>query len=552
MLFFNNFSLANKDTGIQASKQPSLTSQISVEIMCSPELMNLTKNWASEYEKLNPDVNIAINNYSDEGMKTGKYLGIISNRVVSSLNETGIWRMTIGRDAIVPLINSRNPILIELASRGISQEEFKEIITGPANQEWESLIKSSKSAAIHFYNLENTVINEGLSDFAKADKANIKGIKVNSAAELIAAIQNDIYAIGFCRLSDAMDVSTKQILENIVLLPIDKNGNGRIDSFEKIYKNPETFSRGVWVGKYPHTLCGSIYAISQEKPTDKSELAFLEWILEDGQQFMDQNGYIVLANPERISNIDLLTGVETLPIPDSKTGNASIWLLILIPVIIAGLLVTAVVSYQKKNRSVDISHDVHISAALNEDAVEAPYGLYFDKTHTWAFMEKNGIVKIGIDDFLQHVTGTISKIKMRQIGEKIRKGDKILTLIKDGKQLNIYAPVSGTIKEQNKALETDASILNSSPYSDGWVYMLEPKNWMREIEFLFMGDKTKKWLKEEFTRLKEYFSSSARSNSSVYAHIVLQDGGEITDNVLADLAPEIWEDFQTKFIDTSR
>ena len=552
MLFFNNFSLANKDTGIQASKQPSLTSQISVEIMCSPELMNLTKNWASEYEKLNPDVNIAINNYSDEGMKTGKYLGIISNRVVSSLNETGIWRMTIGRDAIVPLINSRNPILIELASRGISQEEFKEIITGPANQEWESLIKSSKSAAIHFYNLENTVINEGLSDFAKADKANIKGIKVNSAAELIAAIQNDIYAIGFCRLSDAMDVSTKQILENIVLLPIDKNGNGRIDSFEKIYKNSETFSRGVWVGKYPHTLCGSIYAISQEKPTDKSELAFLEWILEDGQQFMDQNGYIVLANPERISNIDLLTGVETLPIPDSKTGNASIWLLILIPVIIAGLLVTAVVSYQKKNRSVDISHDVHISAALNEDAVEAPYGLYFDKTHTWAFMEKNGIVKIGIDDFLQHVTGTISKIKMRQIGEKIRKGDKILTLIKDGKQLNIYAPVSGTIKEQNKALETDASILNSSPYSDGWVYMLEPKNWMREIEFLFMGDKTKKWLKEEFTRLKEYFSSSARSNSSVYAHIVLQDGGEITDNVLADLAPEIWEDFQTKFIDTSR
>ncbi len=42
------------------------------------------------------------------------------------------------------------------------------------------------------------------------------------------------------------------------------------------------------------------------------------------------------------------------------------------------------------------------------------------------------------------------------------------------------------------------------------------------------------------------------SNNAVYNHVVLQDGGELKDNVLADLGPEVWEEFQTKFIDPSK
>jgi glycine cleavage system H lipoate-binding protein len=196
--------------------------------------------------------------------------------------------------------------------------------------------------------------------------------------------------------------------------------------------------------------------------------------------------------------------------------------------------------------------DINLVPVLNEDMLAAPKGLYFDKTHTWAFMEKDGMVKVGIDDFLQHITGTITRIKMKETGEKVRKGEKILTLIQDGKQLNIYSPISGVIREQNKILVANASSINSSPYSHGWVYLIEPKNWVREIQFLFMGEKYKEWLSDEFTRLKDFFAATVKTNTAVYAHIVLQDGGELTDNVLADLGPEVWEDFQTHFIDPSK
>jgi hypothetical protein len=67
-----------------------------------------------------------------------------------------------------------------------------------------------------------------------------------------------------------------------------------------------------------------------------------------------------------------------------------------------------------------------------------------------------------------------------------------------------------------------------------------------------MGDKYAEWLRDEFMRLKDFITDSVKSNSHAYAHVIIQDGGELTDNVLADLDPKIWEDFQTRFIDVSR
>jgi glycine cleavage system H lipoate-binding protein len=339
---------------------------------------------------------------------------------------------------------------------------------------------------------------------------------------------------------------------DISLLPVDKNSNGRIDNFENIYKSPDTFSRGVWVGKYPGTLCGSIYAIASVKPEEKNTLAFLTWVIADGSLFLNTNGYNDLTSSEKLSNLNILMNTEITSSDTNSAATSYLWIIVLMVIVIAGVITAAVISILKKEKSTVSLPWVQIIPVLNENLIAAPKGLYFDKTHTWAFMEKDGIVKVGIDDFLQHITGTLTKIKMKETGEKVRKGEKILSIIRNGKQLNIYAPVSGIIREKNQRLLIDSSIVNTSPYSEGWVYMIEPKNWIRETEFMFMGEKYKEWLKDEFKRLKDFFAVSVMSDNTVYKQIILQDGGELSDNVLADLSPEVWENFQTSFIDTSK
>jgi len=189
---------------------------------------------------------------------------------------------------------------------------------------------------------------------------------------------------------------------------------------------------------------------------------------------------------------------------------------------------------------------------FNEASVNVPKGIFFDRTHTWAFMEKNGLLKVGVDDFLLHITSPLNRVKMKNPGEKIRKGEALVSVIQNGKLLTLYAPVSGIIKSVNNELENDSSLINSSPYGDGWIYAIEPSNWLKEMQLLFMDDKYKDWLKAEFSRLKDFLAIEWKSDNAAFVPITLQDGGELKDHLLSDFGPEIWEEFQTKFIDTSR
>ena len=141
---------------------------------------------------------------------------------------------------------------------------------------------------------------------------------------------------------------------------------------------------------------------------------------------------------------------------------------------------------------------------------------------------------------------------MKDPGVMVKKGEKIFSIIQNGKQITIHSPVSGRIKAQNEILATNGSAINNSPYEDGWIYLIEPSNWIRETQFMIMAERYSEWLRYEFTRLKDFFSISLRANKTEYAHVVLQDGGNIHDNILAEFGPEVWEDFQTNFIEASK
>jgi len=521
-------------------------------IMSSPDLSNLTSIWVREFNMLNSTVNITTGDFTNNRNEAGNNLCIISDEYPVVVNDETKWKIVIGHDALVPVINAKNPMLEEICRQGISARVLSVLISDRDKMNWATIISGGQNATAKIYIIDNESDKASIADFTKTAPSSINAIALANSADLISAVQNDIFAIGFCKLKDIRNGNTNELAGNIRLLPIDKNSNGRIDNFENIYKTPETFSRGVWIGKYPNALCGSIYAISTAKPTDKNAVAFLTWVVTDGGKYLSANGYNDLASAERLSNLKLLTDSEITSAEVNNASTSYLWVIILLALAVAGVIIVTVTGLLKKEKSTVAYGNIQIITALNENIISAPKGLYYDKTHTWAFMETDGTVKVGIDDFLQHITGTLTKVKMKEPGEKVRKGEKILTIIREGKQLNIYAPVSGIIREKNHRLLTDSSIINSSPYSEGWVYLLEPGNWTREIQFLFIGEKYKEWLRDEFKRLRDFFTVSVMSDSSVYEHIILQDGGELSDNILADLSPEVWENFQNDFIDTSR
>jgi len=528
----------------------------SLKIFSTPDLYNLSIKWAEEYNKVYPDKKIKVVTVSDTKLVSSLIEkgnnGFVSSAYYSEVNSESLWKVIVGHDVIVPVINSKNPYLNEISQHGISPEALASFLNNKDSKNWGTLMKNNQNSPVHYYWINDESVSKGLAGFLKTDPTKQEGIKVENGESMIAAIQKDPLAIGFCKMVNIIDFNKQTIAENIKLLPLDRNGNGMIDYNEKIYDDFNGFSRGVWIGKYPKTLFSNIYSVSLNPPNNETEIAFMKWVLTDGQQFLYNNGYTDLLASERLSTVDKLYEAKVYPGASGDKSMLKSTLAIISVLILIGLIINFILRLFRNTKSLVKTPDAILQPVLDENTVIVPAGLYFDKTHTWAFMEQNGIVKVGIDDFMQHITGAITRIKMKDKGDSIKKGEPILSIIQNGKQLNLYSPVSGIIKELNTSLDTNSSIINSSPYNEGWVYKIEPSNWLRENQLLFMADKQRQYIKSEFSRLKDFLAAALKADSLSLAPLVLQDGGELRDGVLSNLGPEEWEDFQTKFIDPSR
>ena len=529
----------------------------SINLTASPELYDMTMKWANEYIRLNPTQKINVSKTSENNISeiigSGE-LGIVSDEFYHKLNNSSTWSMVVGRDVIVPVMSSKNPLLNEIYLKGITIKELSQIISNPENRNWGDLIGSAQKIPVHFYTTNDQSASSVLRSLKNLHQSISNGIQSSSTAEMILAIQNDPNAIGFFNLIQISDQNNKNLLEGLRFVPIDKNGNGKIDYMENIYTSIESFSRGVWIGKYPKALTSNIYSVSSTNPNNISEVAFLKWVLTDGQSFLNENGYSDLVYNERLAQLGKFGQPDLYAtVPVERTSSLmSVLLLILVFIVITGVVVEVVFRVFRKRSKVSRKITSVSTGVFNEESVVIPKGLYFGKTHSWAFMKKSGLVKIGIDDFLQHVTGKITRVELKHAGETVKKGELLMSIIRKGKLLNIYSPISGTITEVNENLESNSSLLNSSPYSEGWVYLIEPLNWGLEIQYLLIAEKYKEALKDEFTRLKDFFTTLIKANSHDFAYVTMQDGGELSDHPLAELEPEVWDDFQTKFIDTSK
>ncbi|MBL6962927.1 MAG: hypothetical protein ISR55_03830 [Bacteroidetes bacterium] len=524
----------------------------SIHIYSSSELYQLTSTWANEFCRLNPNVKIEL---SQEDVSLKKNLFFSSDEYYVDPSTDPLWKMELGRDILVPIINSENPLLDEINKKGLSAQSIAQIFTNKEGEFWNALLNGDFNAPIHYYLINDEAVQSRIASFlGLSQNVVLNGIQLENEKDLLSAIQKDPYAIGFCKMADIIDLPGQRIVDHIKLLPIDRNGNGQLDYTEQIYDDLNTLTRGVWIGKYPKNLYRNIYSISAKKPTNEIEVAFLKWILSDGQQLLAAAGYWDLMVSERLANIELIYNDMNLATLNENYVLTNTKNLIITVAVSFGLILIMLVVFQliKYKKVTVVETKSILSAVFNLNSLTIPKGLLYDKTHTWVYMEKDGKVKIGIDDFLQHVTGAITRVKMKNTGDKVKKGEHILSIIQNGKQLNIYAPISGVIKAQNDLLLKNSSIINEDPYSDGWVYRIEPTNWIREMQFLIMAEKYKVWLSKEFSRLRDFLTETLNPDSRDYALVVLQDGGELKDSILEKMGPEIWEDFQTFFIDNSQ
>jgi len=263
-------------------------------------LYPLAVKWAEEYQKLHPEITIDISaGGAGKGM-TDVLSGMVDlamfSRSVSPEEVTkGAWFIAVSRDAVLPMVSDKNPHLADLKVRGITQSEFIDIFINKNVTEWNQLTKKPGHDKINVFTRSDACgAAEMWGKYLGNNQEGIQGVGVFGDPGISDAVKNDPLGIGYNNVIYAFDIKLRKPYPGVDVLPIDINSNGKIDTEENFYSSLDSVMLAIRTGKYPSPPARDLYLISKGVPAKRSVIAFLEWILTDGQQFVNDAGYVQL------------------------------------------------------------------------------------------------------------------------------------------------------------------------------------------------------------------------------------------------------------------
>lgn len=97
-----------------------------------------------------------------------------------------------------------------------------------------------------------------------------------------------------------------------------------------------------------------------------------------------------------------------------------------------------------------------------------PTNLKYTKDHEWIRVEGDTAL-IGVTDFAQGELGDVVYVEIGTVGETLKKEEVFGTVEAVKTVSDLFMPISGEVLEKNPSLESNAEIVNKSPYEDGWM-----------------------------------------------------------------------------------
>jgi glycine cleavage system H protein len=96
---------------------------------------------------------------------------------------------------------------------------------------------------------------------------------------------------------------------------------------------------------------------------------------------------------------------------------------------------------------------------------------YFTQDHEWIEVDGDSAT-VGITNYAQEQLGDIVFAEVPAVGTALTKGGDAAVVESVKAASDVYAPVSGTVTENNGALEADPSLVNTDPEGEGWFFKL--------------------------------------------------------------------------------
>lgn len=268
-------------------------------------LYPLAVKWAEEFRKLHPDVKIDIsaggagkgitdvlNNMVD--------IAMVSRDLAPTELEKGALPYYVAKDAVVGVVNAKNPAIKEILKSGVKKEGFNSIyITGEVKS-WDNLFPNGPKGPIHVYTRSDASgAAESWAKYHGKKQEDLLGTAIFGDPGLATAVKRDPLGFGFNNIGYVYDLKTKKQIDGVRVVPIDVNGNGTIDKEEDFYGSIDKLVEAIADGRYPSPPARELFFVTKGKVSNPISKEFLKWVLTDGQKYVLESGFVNLSK-ERI------------------------------------------------------------------------------------------------------------------------------------------------------------------------------------------------------------------------------------------------------------
>ncbi len=113
---------------------------------------------------------------------------------------------------------------------------------------------------------------------------------------------------------------------------------------------------------------------------------------------------------------------------------------------------------------------------------------FYLREHSWASIDEDGSVRVGMDYMFQKTVGEILYIDLPLEDDELEQGGVCARVTSKERRIHkLWAPISGRVVEVNYELDKKSSLASSDPYGKGWLLRVEPSNLEEELKNLARG-----------------------------------------------------------------
>ena len=123
---------------------------------------------------------------------------------------------------------------------------------------------------------------------------------------------------------------------------------------------------------------------------------------------------------------------------------------------------------------------------------EAPENYRYLETHEWHRREPDGTIAIGITHFAADELTDVTYVSLPQVGASVERGQRWGEIESVKATSDLYTGVSGIVSAVNDDLASNPGLVNSDPYTAGWMLKIKPSTPVEFEELLSRDEYLKK------------------------------------------------------------